>query len=378
MKTAIKALVGITAAAVLLTTPVLPGASSMQAYAATYDGQTLDYGVYWYGLGNVSQKAEPGVANPYYDPNKPTVIFSHGWQSNSTTKLWRTTFNYKQNDSTNGVDINEADAWVKAGWNIGIFQWTQFADEGAVGDAEAKIWTAAGPQGMRWRKVDGTYAAGPTVSVGQLYYDSVVSAMSGYKGNNLRLAGHSLGNQLATQLAEMLSNSVSAGTLPANMLPKRVALLDPYWTAGTKSWLSNQATGERVRNYVSDLQSKGVLFEYYKSSNLTDIGGDSNTALQKMVTFENLSPSYVSILDSAGKHNAAYNWYFWSFAAPAPLEFSVDASRVRRATGNVAASASTSDSRLQQMSGMTTSQWAQSAGQNTADPSDDQFDIKAK
>lgn len=57
MKTAIKALVGITTMAVLLTTPVLPGLST-QAYAATvYDGTTLDYGIYWYGLEDVTQKA---------------------------------------------------------------------------------------------------------------------------------------------------------------------------------------------------------------------------------------------------------------------------------------------------------------------------------
>ncbi len=34
------------------------------APTAAYSANVLDYGIYWFGLGNVSQKAEPGMENP--------------------------------------------------------------------------------------------------------------------------------------------------------------------------------------------------------------------------------------------------------------------------------------------------------------------------
>lgn len=120
-----------------------------------------------------------------------------------------------------------------------------------------------------------------------------------------------------------------------------------------------------------------MLFEYYKFSNLTVIGGDSNTALNPLVMYETLSPSYVDILDSSCKHNACYNWYFWFFASPVPAEYSIDASKVCRTTGNVAASASTSDTRLKDLMALP-NQWSQVDGANTSNPNDDTFDIKAK
>lgn len=86
-----------------------------------------DYGLYWFGLGNKSVKFEEGKVNPYYDPNKPTVIYVHGWEKDTGIGNFRETFNYKLNDPTYGIDINIADAWIKAGWNIGIFYWDMFS-----------------------------------------------------------------------------------------------------------------------------------------------------------------------------------------------------------------------------------------------------------
>jgi len=93
----------------------------------------------------------------------------------------------------NGTDT--AAGWINAGWNVGIFVWNQFSDEttGVSGawfgdgpppqgvlDAEAKIWTANGPRGMRWRDWDDDdpfpipdgYSDAPpgTPSAGELFY----------------------------------------------------------------------------------------------------------------------------------------------------------------------------------------------------------------
>ncbi len=244
-------------------------------------------------------------------------------------------------------------------------------------DAEAKIWSANGPQGMRWRKADGTYSTvgSPNVSAAQLFVDSYTSAMSGYTGSNVRLAGHSLGNQMVVNGGKLISDKVDAGLLPANLRPTRIALLDPFWSKDAKSYLNNQWTGEVTRNYVSNLKTKGVIFEQYKSSGITDVGvGDSNTALESMTAFSSLAPWYVPSTDMAGKHIAAPNWYFLSFGSAAPIECTISWG-TRTKTGNVAASAATSDARITEMM-RPDRYWVQVEGRNTQTPADDWFERK--
>ena len=61
-----------------------------------YDYDELDVGLYFYddepgdwgdwdAVG--CQKFEPGVENPFFDPAKPTIIWSVGWQSDGT--IWK-------------------------------------------------------------------------------------------------------------------------------------------------------------------------------------------------------------------------------------------------------------------------------------------------
>ncbi len=352
--------------------------SFLTAFANQQQG--LDYGLYWFGLGDVSQKFIAGQQNPYYDPAKPTVIFVHGWQKGTTVSGYRTTFNYLKNDSTYGVNVDAADAWIKKGWNIGIFYWNQFADEDEVTDAEAKIWSANGPKQMRWRKSDGTYSNEftPNKSAGDLFYDTFVAAMSGYKGNNIRIAGHSLGNQMAVRLAKMVSDSVDNGTLPSNLRPKRVALLDPFWSKYGKDYLNGKTTGETVRTYTSALISKGVVFEQYRSSGINAVGiGDANTEIEKLTCFVNMAPWYVPSHDLAGKHSAAYNLYFLSFGSEPPKECTINWLNQRKLTGKSAASASTSDERIKEMM-VADKEWTQVEGRYTQSTDDDWYEVKSR
>jgi uncharacterized protein YjdB len=353
--------------------------ASYAAPTAAYSANVLDYGIYWFGLGNVAQKAEPGVANPYFNPGKPTVIYIHGWQNGSSQRGSRETFNYKQNDATYGVDVNMADAWINAGWNIGIFYWNQFADEGEVKDAEAKIWSAAGPQGMRWRKADGSYSTvgAPGTSAADLFVAAYRSAMSGYTGSNVRLGGHSLGSQMVINGGKQISDLVDAGALPANLRPKRIALLDPFWSKDAKSYLGNKWTGEVSRDYVTALKTKGVVFEQYKSSGITDVGvGDANAAMERLTAFSSTAPWYVPSWDLGGKHIAAYNEYFYSFASAPPIECTISWG-VRTKTGYVAASAATSDARIAEMM-RADRYWVQVEGRYTQNPNDDWYERKSR
>lgn len=323
----------------------------------------LDYGIYWYGLGNKPSKFIDGQPNPYFDPSKPTIIYIHGWQPEYTLLKHRESFYFYNEDA--------ADAWIKAGWNVGVFYWNQFSDEINVLDAEAKIWTPNGPTGMRWRKADGLYSTenSPNESASQLLYDEYVKAMKGYKGSEIRIAGHSLGSQMAIALTKKLSDNVDLGVISPELLPKRVALLDPYFSNLGKYYLNFKWTGEVARSYVKTLiDEKNIPFELYKSSELTTgIAGDDNLELQKMCATSYMQPLFDYDIQQIEKHYAAKYTYFSSFASKPPLEYYNGS-----LTNSIAASASTPDLRIAQMMGPLY-YWKQNAGQYTEATNDDAY-----
>ncbi|MBS7691776.1 hypothetical protein I0E98_20590 [Pseudomonas lalucatii] len=327
----------------------------------------LDHGLYWFGYGDSWQKAQPGYSNAYYSPGKPTVIYIHGWQNGSSVSKNRETFNRLD---AGGPNLDLAHAWLAAGYNVGILYWNQFADEGEVKDAEAKIWTATGPRAMRWRNASGVYSNGPSQSVGDLLFQSYKDNLAGYSGNNIRLLGHSLGNQLAIVLTKKISDAVSAGTVSSKLLPKRVALLDPFYSNQGKSYLGNKWTGEVCRSYVSELKSKGVIFEAYRTSAVTSslFVGDNNSGLMNMTAFSEVKTGYFNSTQQTQKHNAAVWHYLWSFASnPPPITGS----------SHQAASASTSDSRITSlMNG--TQKLLHDQGGTTKEPWDDSFRLYAR
>lgn len=280
-----------------------------------------DYGIYWFGKGNTSVKFVAGRINPNFNVSKPTVIFVHGLETGTVVRNFRETFNFKQNDPDNGVDVNSADAWINAGWNIGIFYWEQFSDEQNVTDAEAKIWTTTGPQKMRWKDSSGNYNdTAITKDAGQLFYDNYIQAMTGYTGNNVRIVGHSLGNQMATRLTQLVSRNVDEKKVPANLLPNRLSLLDPFWSKGAKDYLGGKWTGEECRESVSNLKAKGLAIELYRSTPITQIPfvGDENSSLQDMVVYSCYKPWFISTTNIGAKHCAASSIYFLSFNALTP------------------------------------------------------------
>src|SRR6056297_2566125 len=148
----------------------------------------LDYGLYWYGYNNNCEKFVSGQGNQYYDPSKPVVIYCHGWQNGTSVNGYaRENFHFVHG----GADEFVHHSWLEKGWNVGVFYWNQFADESEVADAEAKIWSAYGPKGMRYRLDDGTYSTtqSPGTSIGNILYQQYVQAVSGNTSGKVRIAG---------------------------------------------------------------------------------------------------------------------------------------------------------------------------------------------
>ena len=340
-----------------------------------YNPNELCYGLYWFGKGGLNQKLESGKPNLYFNPTRPTVIFVHGWQPYLSNNM--PNFDFNGNDT--------AAAWIDDGWNIGIFVWNQFSDETTglapggswfpgggppqgVLDAEAKVWTPDGPQGMRWRDWDDLpplgdgYSDGPSDKcAADLFYEEYVAAMEGYTGT-VRIAGHSLGNQMAVRLTRLVDDGITAGEVPEHLRPARVALLDPYWSLGGKDYLDGETTGDAIREYVAELLPTGTLFEWYWSSEWTTPDeGYANDDLKPMMLYAEMDPAYAT--DGLGRHMAPRYLYFWSKEFPDGCTGVGDDCRLLGQMSDAQlASLMRSDYR-----------WAQSEGRGTETPSDDVY-----
>jgi hypothetical protein len=282
--------------------------------AAVPPQQGLDYGLYWVGEGEQKVKAIPGVPNPFYDPTRPTLLYVHGWQPESWGRreplIWR-----------HGAFVADLIApWRAGGWNVGLFYWNQWSDEPLVLDAEAKMWTAVGPQRMRYRLSDGSFGLdGGDRSVGALLYEEYTAVLSSpptYSGDEIRFLGHSMGNQLVVQLAGQVVTAVDNGQLSPNLIPQRLILADPYWSHGERDFLEGQSTGERVEQIILDeLIPRGVLVEWYRSSWLTNpITSDQNEELAAHVLLAELRPWFCHGFNQVCWHEASWHQYLLSYA----------------------------------------------------------------
>lgn len=170
---------------------------------------------------------------------------------------------------------------------------------------------------MRWKKPDGTYVTDknkiPNKSTAEIFYNSYIQAMKNYKGKDIRILGHSLGNQMATRLVKLVSDNIDNKNIDKNLMPKRLVLLDPFWSRWKKDYLNDKWTGEVCREYIKDLVKKDLIVEMYKSSILTGfLAGDENTPLKKLVCYTELKPLYANSWNLSKKHHAAVNYYLLS------------------------------------------------------------------
>lgn len=307
--------------------------------AAAFDQsvyEQLDYGLYWAGADNQFEKAGDSTkyGSTYYNRYKPTMIYIHGWQSGSVADQFRETF---YDTGSGRPDVDFANLWIAAGYNVGIIYWNQFADESEVKDAEAKIWSVNGSKQMRWLDSNGTHHYGDVNKpVSELLLDNYISAMSKYRGDDIRIVGHSLGNQVAMRLTQLINDSADAGQINANLVPKRVSLLDAFYSNYSKSYLGGQWVGAAVRDIADSLIAKGTAIDSYRTSVATSsiFVGDQNKALQNKLAFVEQSTGYFWSWQQAEKHVAAVWLYLWSIEYPTPYVANSSLSGVSAAASN--------------------------------------------
>ncbi|MFP4365352.1 MAG: Ig-like domain-containing protein [Spirochaetia bacterium] len=381
---------------------------TIETVSINYTNTDLDYGLYWYGYYGRCEKYIPGVENAFYNPSAQSVIYAHGWQAGAVAQTdgygregygyeifhWAED-NFDGSEQYNGLRKWTNTAWLDDGWNTGMVYWNQFADEPTtsggnltgVHAAEAKIWSFHGPNGSRYaylndnndiayrywdRHVNFNGQDVVVESAGELLGLYVTHALQYNTSGNIRFVGHSLGNQMATVLAwECYQQGIGID---------RISLLDPAWSAYSKSYLPNDGygtwTGERARNYLMEMDAAVEIY-HTTGMNLGAPVMDDNVPLTEWACDVNQSPWYYDADNLSGKHIAPRHTYFWSYESAPPVECTIGWWNRRNPTGEDGPSASASTARIREMMG-TEYEWTQVEGRYTSDPSDDWFERKEK
>lgn len=241
---------------------------------------TLDVALYWARAtpdGTVVWERQCPLAAPpaaAYAPERDTLIFMHGAQPDFVEhdeRVWLV--------SDEGVEF--ALSWLAQGWNVAIFQATQFMDEPLehFEAAEGKIWNAHyyGQMRYKYRTAGGrvhTADAPATEDLAHIALRHYVALFGGGSapphppggaGPEVRLVGHSLGTQLALRVAFLVGEDERIARKV-----DRVALLDPVHSDGAKTYFRTGRYGHSLDAvmgfFANRLRLAGTAVEVYKTS----------------------------------------------------------------------------------------------------------------
>ncbi len=290
--------------------------------AHSFSTARVDYGIYWLGDDGEYEKAVPGGQSKYFDLAKPTVIYMHGWQKGTSQYNMQkeNPFLYTSDAFGSGSLMR---LWRTRDYNVGVFFWSQFADEKDVRNAEVKVWKGestekdqdGGTLGMRYRVRSGDFV--PSVlrkSITEVFVEQYTQVFEGYRGPGIRLVGHSLGAQLAGRAAHLISREATAGRVANEIVPKRLAFLDAFWSKGAQKYLGAKSTAEVFNAEVTAfVKLRGAVVEQIKTSALGGtFAGDENLLLRRVSAFHRVWPRFISPTDQASLHGYAPIWYFGS------------------------------------------------------------------
>lgn len=308
----------------------------------------------------VAADSEEGAS--LIDPSKPTIINVHGVLMDGHEKPERFYLNSKiANPDEFDLETEEVSMlylWMREGWNVGTFHYNRFASEGIRPDfIESKIWSGESIQGetrgMRYRHANGSYSAQDITeySLAEHFAAEYIRAMNLLSDDmgkeEIRVAGHSMGGQVATASLFLLTELADAGQLPFEQLPNRFALLDPYFSTFIESgnsslymgpktikirWsgktITDNSTGITMLECLKDLEANGIVLEYYtyhqsflKLAMMNIVEEFKTISTYSIVNPDWSGNGYQIVADG---HNGVREWYLCSLLSPQVKDISND------------------------------------------------------
>ncbi len=229
------------------------------------------YGLYWYGDDATdSVISQENMPTKYYDPEKPTVVYSHGWKTSSEEKETMTTLD-KTVSKTKGSsgDMDYVVGLKALGYNVAFWDWHDYAQMLAF--LQNEIWVVKDADALsesdrtRYENyyealvaLDGRSFAGELVR-------SMNAVMKDAADKEVVFIGHSFGGQMVTAAAYTLYKLADEGLLSNNnIVPDRVILADPYMT-GTDVFGKMDLLDETIETTPTALKA-AEAYEYMNSN----------------------------------------------------------------------------------------------------------------
>lgn len=239
------------------------------------------YGLYWYGdSGELDDAVISGENLPtqYYDPSKPTLIYSHGWKPEGEDKEQFATLakTYSKTGGASG-NVNYVKELKELGYNVAFWDWHDYAKD--IDSLQNEIWVVKSAENIEDK--DGNYYAAVSALDGRTFAGELVRSMCAVMKNatdqEVVLVGHSFGGQMVTATAYTLYKLAEEGIIKnKNILPDRISLADPYMTganiSGEMDMLEEKLTTTPTAKKAAD------AFEYLnKHGAVIDFNGAMNT-----------------------------------------------------------------------------------------------------
>lgn len=248
------------------------GDKTIKEYDMSLRSDTL-YGLYWYGdSGELDDMkiSQENMPVEYYDPDKPTLIYSHGWKTAGEEKETLSTLD-KTYNKTNGAsgNYNYVKELKELGYNVAFWDWHEYARE--LNSLQNEIWTVMSPETLE-EDNSNYYAAAKALdgrSFAGEFVRSMYAVMKNSSDQDVILVGHSFGGQVVTSVAYTLYKLADEGVIGKNMLPDRISLADPY-IPGTAVYgkmdlieenIDSQPTAQKTADAFEYLNSKGVAID---------------------------------------------------------------------------------------------------------------------
>lgn len=235
------------------------------------------YGLYWYGEdADDSMKSQENMPTEYYDPEKPTLIYSHGWKpAGETVETMRTLAKTVSKTAGASGDIDYVKELKALGYNVAFWNWQEYAQN--LDNLHNEIWTVKTVSEVSGK--DDNYVAAIEALDGRTFAGefarSVCAVMKDATDQEVIFVGHSFGGEMVTAAAYTLYKLAESGVIVnKNILPDRISLADPYIPAASLSGKMDM-TGEDITGYVAEAFANALEFINGKGG-VIDLNGAMN------------------------------------------------------------------------------------------------------
>ena len=339
-----------------------------------YDSSSY-YGLYFYGPNHSLEnedmiRSSKDMSTEYFDPNKPTLIWIHGWEPtySYTDKTLSTSSDMQ---AKAGVDYKESYVVsLKEKYNVATFQYQTLVDGNASGIA-ANLFTIYSNTFINAEKTG--------YSMGYMFASELCLNLGGSYNQEIVYVGHSCGAFVTTAvnyyIQYFLNNKIVNNR---NLLASRMALVDPYFNSLYEDQVGKTIyfTGEKINSkktlhlvsLVNSLvQDKDVAVDIYlamsmasgsiyNGSGLTEEEYNALSSNSSIVYMEGLRKKY----GDTNIHVLARDWFFMS----------ANTNKVLDNEGNAGPSLALSTSEIKALRGKQYKQTLQNI-----DPSSDSFTL---